>query len=168
MRRDSIRNTISLQPSFYNLRFNTSNSGAEIPLHAHAFYVDFRVKSAILAAGEDVQAVTSSAIFHCRRRRGMSEVWNRFGPTAARSHGKPCPAIRPSSMTIDVHSHVAVTEVANFVKPHLKIASMPLVNFATSDTRALIALGGARIAEAADDLFEKNILRQRGVYAAST
>lgn len=67
----------------------------------------------------------------------MNEVWNRFGPTAARSHGKPGRTIRPSSMTIDVHSHVAVPEAANFVKPHLEIASMPLVHFATADTRAL-------------------------------
>lgn len=67
----------------------------------------------------------------------MSEVWNRFGPTAARSHAKPGRTVRPSSMTIDVHSHVAVPEAANFVKPYLEIASMPLVNFATPDTRAL-------------------------------
>ena len=67
----------------------------------------------------------------------MSEVWNRFGPTAARSHGKPGRTSRPSSITIDVHSHVAVPEAADFVKPHLDIQSMPLVHFATSDTRTL-------------------------------
>jgi aminocarboxymuconate-semialdehyde decarboxylase len=67
----------------------------------------------------------------------MSEVWNRFGPTAARSHGKPGRALRPSSITIDVHSHVAVPEAAKFVKPHLDLATIPLVKFATPDTRAL-------------------------------
>lgn len=67
----------------------------------------------------------------------MSEVWNRFGPTAARPHGKPGRMLRPSSMTIDVHSHVAVPEAAKFVKPYLDLATMPLVNFATPDTRAL-------------------------------
>ena len=67
----------------------------------------------------------------------MSEVWNRFGPTAARAHSKPGRTVRPSSITIDVHSHVAVPEAANFVKPHLEIKSMPLVRFATPDTRAL-------------------------------
>jgi aminocarboxymuconate-semialdehyde decarboxylase len=36
-----------------------------------------------------------------------------------------------------VHSHVAVPEAADFVKPHLEIKSMPLVRFATPDTRAL-------------------------------
>ena len=67
----------------------------------------------------------------------MSEIWNRFGPTAARTHSKPGRTVRPASITIDVHSHVAVPEAANFVKPHLEIALMPLENFATPDTRAL-------------------------------
>ena len=67
----------------------------------------------------------------------MSEVWNRFGPTAARPHGRPGRTLRPSSMTIDVHSHVAVPEAAKFVKPHLDLATMPLVKFATPDTKAL-------------------------------
>ena len=53
------------------------------------------------------------------------EIWNRYGPTAARVHGKPGRAVRPSSLTIDVHSHVAVPEAAQFVKPHLDFGSMP-------------------------------------------
>jgi aminocarboxymuconate-semialdehyde decarboxylase len=56
------------------------------------------------------------------------EIWNRYGPTAARVHGKPGRAVRPSSQTIDVHSHVAVPEAAQFVKPHLDFGSIPLVN----------------------------------------
>lgn len=67
----------------------------------------------------------------------MSKIWNCFGPTAARTHGRPGRVVRPSSMTIDVHSHVAVPEAASFVKPHLDLASIPLVSFATRDTRAL-------------------------------
>jgi aminocarboxymuconate-semialdehyde decarboxylase len=67
----------------------------------------------------------------------MGEVWNRFGPTAARSHGKPGRTLRPSSTTIDVHSHVAVPEAAKFVKPHLDLATIPLARFATPDTKAL-------------------------------
>ena len=67
----------------------------------------------------------------------MSEVWNRFGPTAARASRQPGRTVRPSSITIDVHSHVAVPEAADFVKPHLEIKSMPLVRFATPDTRVL-------------------------------
>jgi len=67
----------------------------------------------------------------------MSKIWNRFGPTAARAAGKPGRTVRPSSITIDVHSHVAVPEAASFVKPHLDLSSIPLVSFATPDTRAL-------------------------------
>jgi aminocarboxymuconate-semialdehyde decarboxylase len=67
----------------------------------------------------------------------VSEVWNRFGPTAARPHSKAGRTVRPSSITIDVHSHVAVPEAAKFVKPYLDVTTFPLVNFATSDTRVL-------------------------------
>ena len=67
----------------------------------------------------------------------MSEVWNCFGPTAARPHSKAGRTVRPSSITIDVHSHVAVPEAAKFVKPYLDVTTFPLVNFATPDTRAL-------------------------------
>jgi aminocarboxymuconate-semialdehyde decarboxylase len=67
----------------------------------------------------------------------MSEVWNRYGPTAARAHDKMGHATRLASKVIDVHSHVAVSEAANYVKPHLDIASAPLTKFATADTRAL-------------------------------
>ena len=67
----------------------------------------------------------------------MSKVWNNFGLTGARVHGNPGRTVRPSSITIDVHSHVAVPEATAFVKPHLDILSMPLVKFATPDTRVL-------------------------------
>ena len=59
------------------------------------------------------------------KESAMSEVWNRFGPTAAREHSKPGRTVRPSSITIDVHSHVAVPEAASFVKPHLDLMSIP-------------------------------------------
>jgi aminocarboxymuconate-semialdehyde decarboxylase len=67
----------------------------------------------------------------------LLKIWNRFGPTVARAAGKPGRTVRPSSITIDVHSHVAVPEAASFVKPHLDLSSIPLVSFATPDTRAL-------------------------------
>jgi aminocarboxymuconate-semialdehyde decarboxylase len=35
-------------------------------------------------------------------------VWNKYEPTAARKHGKPGREIRPQSVTIDIHSHIAV------------------------------------------------------------
>jgi aminocarboxymuconate-semialdehyde decarboxylase len=66
--------------------------------------------------------------------------WNRYGPTAARPQGaKPGRATRPQSITIDIHSHVAVPQAAEFVKPHLDLATIPLAHFATPETKALNA-----------------------------
>jgi len=64
--------------------------------------------------------------------------WNRYGPTAARRHGRPGREIRPKSITIDIHSHVGVPGAAEFVRPHLSpTTAMPLVTFADAHTRAL-------------------------------
>jgi aminocarboxymuconate-semialdehyde decarboxylase len=63
--------------------------------------------------------------------------WNRYGPTAARAHGRPGREARPPSVTIDVHSHVGVPRAADFVKPHLAPGAMPLVTFADAPTREL-------------------------------
>ena len=38
---------------------------------------------------------------------------------------------RPKSLTIDIHSHVGVPRAAEFVKPHLDVATIPLAHFAT-------------------------------------
>ena len=67
----------------------------------------------------------------------MPEQWNKYGPTAARKHGKPGREIRPRSTTIDIHSHVAVPQAAAFAGPHLDLASIPLAHFANDETRAL-------------------------------
>jgi aminocarboxymuconate-semialdehyde decarboxylase len=70
----------------------------------------------------------------------MPQDWNRYGPTAARPQGaKSGRAMRPQSMTIDVHSHIAIPQAAEFVKPHFDPASIPLINFATAQTKALNA-----------------------------
>jgi aminocarboxymuconate-semialdehyde decarboxylase len=70
----------------------------------------------------------------------MSQDWNRYGPTAARPQGaKLGRTTRPQTVTIDIHSHVAVPEAAEFVKPHLDPATIPLINFATPETKALNA-----------------------------
>jgi len=69
----------------------------------------------------------------------MPEQWNKYEPTAARRHGKPGREVRPKSVTIDIHSHVAVPEAAKFVEPHLDWATIPLANFATPETKALTA-----------------------------
>jgi aminocarboxymuconate-semialdehyde decarboxylase len=63
--------------------------------------------------------------------------WNKYGPTAARAHGRPGREIRPQSVTVDVHSHVGVPRAADFVRPHLSPDAMPLVTFADAATRAL-------------------------------
>jgi aminocarboxymuconate-semialdehyde decarboxylase len=70
----------------------------------------------------------------------MPQDWNRYGPTSARPQGaQPGRATRPQSITIDIHSHIAVPQAADLVRPHLDPASIPLVNFATPETRALNA-----------------------------
>jgi aminocarboxymuconate-semialdehyde decarboxylase len=66
---------------------------------------------------------------------GMAQ-WNSYGPTAARRHGRPGREIRPSSLTVDFHSHVAVARAAEIVKGHLT-AAMPMAAFASPETRAL-------------------------------
>jgi aminocarboxymuconate-semialdehyde decarboxylase len=67
----------------------------------------------------------------------MTERWNRYGPTAARQHGKPGRELHPKSVTIDIHSHVGVPQAAAFVAPHLDLSTIPLSHFATPDTKAL-------------------------------
>jgi aminocarboxymuconate-semialdehyde decarboxylase len=70
----------------------------------------------------------------------MPRDWNRYGPTAARPKGvRPGREVRPQSITIDIHSHIAVPRAAEFVKPHLDPSTIPLVNFATPETQALNA-----------------------------
>jgi aminocarboxymuconate-semialdehyde decarboxylase len=67
----------------------------------------------------------------------MPSAWNKYGPTAARPHGKPGRNTRPQSVTIDIHSHVAVPAAAEYVKPHLDAAANPLAAFATPETKEL-------------------------------
>jgi aminocarboxymuconate-semialdehyde decarboxylase len=67
----------------------------------------------------------------------MTEQWNKYGPTAARRQGTPGRQARPQSVTIDIHSHVAVPEAAQFVAPHLDMATVPLAHFATPESKAL-------------------------------
>ena len=69
----------------------------------------------------------------------MPEQWNKYEPTAARRHGKPGREVRPKSVTVDIHSHVAVPEAAKYVEPHLDWATIPLAHFATPETKALTA-----------------------------
>jgi aminocarboxymuconate-semialdehyde decarboxylase len=63
--------------------------------------------------------------------------WNKYEATAARKHGKPGRDIRPKSITLDIHSHVAIPQAAAFVKPHLDLSTIPLAHFASAETKAL-------------------------------
>jgi aminocarboxymuconate-semialdehyde decarboxylase len=67
----------------------------------------------------------------------MPDMWNKYDQTAARKHGRPGREIRPKSTTIDIHSHVAVPQAAELVKPHLDPTKIPLVHFATAESKAL-------------------------------
>ena len=63
--------------------------------------------------------------------------WNKYEKTAARAHGRAGRDIRPKSVTIDIHSHVAIPAAAALVKPHLDLATIPLAHFASAETKAL-------------------------------
>src|SRR3977135_3080350 len=67
----------------------------------------------------------------------MSKLWNKYGPTPARKHGKPGREMRPKSTTVDIHAHVAVPAAAAFVAPHLDVSRIPLAHLATADTKQL-------------------------------
>jgi aminocarboxymuconate-semialdehyde decarboxylase len=67
------------------------------------------------------------------------EQWNKYAATAARAHGRPGREARPRSITVDIHSHVAVPQAAAFVKPHLDWSTIPLAHFASPETKALSA-----------------------------
>ena len=64
--------------------------------------------------------------------------------TAARKQAQSGRKVRPSSITIDFHSHVLVPEAAAFVQPYLDLSAMPLAYFATADTQALNRLQEAK------------------------
>ena len=78
----------------------------------------------------------------------MTEQWNKYGPTAARKHGKPGREVRPKSVTIDIHSHVAVPEAAQFVAPHLDLATIPLAHYATAGNQGAEPEAGSRYSRA--------------------
>ncbi|HXW41292.1 MAG TPA: amidohydrolase family protein [Xanthobacteraceae bacterium] len=80
----------------------------------------------------------------------MPELWNKYGPTAARRHGRPGREARPQSVTVDIHSHVGVPEAAKFVEPYLDWSTIPLAHFATPETKALSQKQEADIAARRD------------------
>jgi aminocarboxymuconate-semialdehyde decarboxylase len=66
-------------------------------------------------------------------------MWNKYEPTAARKRGRRGRDIRPRSLTVDIHAHVAVPRAADFVRPHLDPNTIPLARFADAGTKALNA-----------------------------
>jgi aminocarboxymuconate-semialdehyde decarboxylase len=69
----------------------------------------------------------------------MAPIWNKYANTAARKHGKPGREQRPKSVTIDAHTHIAVPEAAQFIKPHLDVSTIPLAHFASPETKEINA-----------------------------
>ena len=67
----------------------------------------------------------------------MPEPWNKYDLTAARRHGRPGRIARPSSVTVDVHSHVAVPAADALVTRHMGAAGPSMARFATPETREL-------------------------------
>ena len=67
------------------------------------------------------------------------DQWNKYSPTAARQQGKPGKVSRPKSITIDIHSHVAVPAAAAIATPHLDLKTIPLAHYATDEVKKLNA-----------------------------
>lgn len=65
----------------------------------------------------------------------MSEPWNRYGPTAARAHGRPGREVSPAGATIDMHAHLFVPEAVEIAAPHL--APDPRARFYAEETLVL-------------------------------
>ncbi len=66
-------------------------------------------------------------------------AWNKYEPTAARRHGKPGRDIRPKSVTIDIHAHVAVAAAGAYVAQHANIAGTGLDKFMSPEVAAVDA-----------------------------
>ena len=77
----------------------------------------------------------------------MADMWNKYEPTAARKRGKPGRETRPKSATIDMHAHVAVPRAAEIAGSYVDPKTVPLDNFSTPETKALMAKQGADIAQ---------------------
>jgi aminocarboxymuconate-semialdehyde decarboxylase len=69
----------------------------------------------------------------------MADMWNKYEPTAARKRGRAGRETRPTSITVDMHAHVAIPRAAELVKPHLDLSTIPLAHFADAATKALNA-----------------------------
>jgi aminocarboxymuconate-semialdehyde decarboxylase len=65
----------------------------------------------------------------------VSEPYNRYDLTSARQHARPGREVRPSSLTVDIHTHAAVPAAAEIVRPHL--TPDPRAAFYSEETRLI-------------------------------
>ena len=65
----------------------------------------------------------------------VTEPFNRYDLTSARQHGRPGREIRPTSLTVDIHSHAMVPLAADVVRGHQ--TPDPRAAFYTEETRVL-------------------------------
>ncbi len=70
----------------------------------------------------------------------MIDRKNRYGRTAARIHDADGLARRPSTPTIDIHSHVIVPEAAAHAQRHVDLSRIPLANFADAQVKEINAI----------------------------
>lgn len=69
----------------------------------------------------------------------MTDVWNKYEPTAARKHGEPGRKARPKGTTIDIHSHVAVPQAGAFVQQYAGQVDPGLHKYQSPETAAVNA-----------------------------
>lgn len=72
-------------------------------------------------------------------------TWNKYEPTAARKHGKPGRERRPKSLTLDIHSHVAIPAAGKIAGPHVKPEHQALGLYSDDPTKAVNAKQDADI-----------------------
>lgn len=89
----------------------------------------------------------------------MTDVWNRYEPTAARRHDRPGRENRPSSLTLDSHAHVAIPAAARFVGQHFDPATIPLARHQDAPTRAVNAKQDADLVDVIPDAALERRLR---------
>jgi aminocarboxymuconate-semialdehyde decarboxylase len=74
-------------------------------------------------------------------------IWNKYGNTAARRHGRPGREQRPKSITFDAHTHIAIPQAGAYIKPYLDVSTIPLAHFASAETKEINAKQEADIRE---------------------
>jgi aminocarboxymuconate-semialdehyde decarboxylase len=64
-------------------------------------------------------------------------IWSKYEPTAARSHARPGRDSRPGTLTLDIHSHVAIPAAGRISGPYMKPEMQALGWFADEATAAV-------------------------------